>query len=434
MRALASTLALLAFATPALFARIDLLLVPPDNDAAGEVAGEPGLKFTLCLNNPTAFNDTILLPLVIDATCSAGGARQSVQLEAIRPVTSYITVLAATRVDVELRLKTPLKGAGGFVSLRLDAPASNAIMFRLKSSDAAPPVPRSAPIATAAGPIHEIDLATDLEGVSRHLSAYEPIYFALGWRDSLNARFQFSFKYRFLEERPDHEHPDFSARWPLHLARDLHFAYTQVSLWDLGSASKPFYDSSYKPALFLLHRPRRAPFASDRLATILEYGVQHESNGRAGDNSRSVNSLYAAPTFRWDFGRERFLEARPRLSAYFAVERENRDLARYRGYAELTLRTGLERGWQLALHARGHPRGHGSVQFDFTLPVTRLSFLRFLPPSVDPRAALGGYVQVQYFNGYGETLLGYNRREPDQLRLGFTLVRESATEGGPARR
>jgi outer membrane phospholipase A len=67
----------------------------------------------------------------------------------------------------------------------------------------------------------------------------------------------------------------------------------------------------------------------------------------------------------------------------------------------------------LTLSARGQMGGgadHGSVQLDLTYPT-----MRFF-------GSFSLYLDVQYFNGYGESLLGYNQRT-DELRVGFALFR-----------
>jgi outer membrane phospholipase A len=36
---------------------------------------------------------------------------------------------------------------------------------------------------------------------------------------------------------------------------------------------------------------------------------------------------------------------------------------------------------------------------------------------------LGGYLQLQYFSGWGESLLDYNRRVPSHFRIGLMITR-----------
>jgi outer membrane phospholipase A len=57
------------------------------------------------------------------------------------------------------------------------------------------------------------------------------------------------------------------------------------------------------------------------------------------------------------------------------------------------------------------PPGKGSLQIDFS---KRTRDLRVGP--------VGGYLHVQYFNGYGEDILDYNVRRKPQLRLGVAIV------------
>lgn len=410
--------------------RIDLLLVPP----AAPVSSPGELEITLYLNNPTNRDEAIDLPDTLTADYASSAGHHHVTLVIADRIGTHRAVPAMTRGEVKLRLASSLVSDGGFVSLRLTQPESNAIMFELATgagvssggNPATSPPPTKRP--TAIEPGQHLDLTSDLEGTRRHLSSYDPVYIAVGARDRLNARFQFSFKFRVFEPG--------SARapWP-ELMRDFYVAYTQTSIWDLETFSKPFYDSSYKPTAFLLHDFGTIGGSSARLHAQL--GVQHESNGRGGlasptpgaglgsaaasprhpSDSRSVNSLYFAPKIRWTADNDYFFELMPRVSAYFQVD-ENPDIAKYRGNVELTLRTGYDRGFQLAAILRGDPQAHGSVELNATWPAIETPLLKRVLP-----ASLGGYAQIQYFNGYGESLLDYDVRRKDQLRFGLTIVR-----------
>ncbi len=404
-----------------LHARVDFLLVPP-NDA---VPGEAGLVFTLYLNNPTPFDETVEFPQVISADYSSSTGRHRTQLQLAETGDLRCAVPALSRRTVKLVLREPLEGANGFVSLRLLRPETNSIMFELQHPAAlasATPPEAAAPAPaqrTALKPGHHLDLTTDLENMRRHISGYEPIYFAVGSRARLNARFQFSFKYRVFEPATSGD------PWYAQLARDLHAAYSQTTIWDLETFSKPFYDSSYRPTIFLEHTFRPEKAVGWRFT--VNGGVQHESNGKGGApdpatdpapaDSRSLNTLYFGTTLRWSDDRGRFFEAGARASSYFQVD-ENPDIARYRGYVALKLRGGYDRGFQLATELRGHPSGYGSVEFDASWPAIETPLLKLILPH-----SLGGYALVQYFNGYGESLLDYNVRRKDQLRFGIMIVR-----------
>jgi outer membrane phospholipase A len=139
---------------------------------------------------------------------------------------------------------------------------------------------------------------------------------------------------------------------------------------------------------------------------------------RHPSDTRSLNTLYLLPRARWEDNGTHFFEAALRVSAFFQID-ENPDIARYRGYAELSLRGGYIRGLQLATHVRGKADGHGSLEFNLTWPTSESPLLRAIPVV----GSLGGYAQIQYFNGYGESLLDYDVRRKDQLRFGLMIVR-----------
>lgn len=234
------------------------------------------------------------------------------------------------------------------------------------------------------------------------LSGYEPTYFLLGRRDTTSARFQFSFKYRLFDD------DSAVVRWlpPLY---GLHFAYSQTSLWDLTGESKPFRDTSYRPAL-IYHWQGGAP-VGDQRAWRLYAGVEHESNGRDEARSRSINIAFVHPEWRFPFAQRRYAGLGIKLFGYLDRE-ENDDITRYRGHANLQLLLGKEDGWLWRSTIRRGSAGVGSIQNELSYPLRRPFF-----------ADTGGYVFLQHFNGFGETLLDYNVRRAGQLRIGFAIVR-----------
>lgn len=237
-----------------------------------------------------------------------------------------------------------------------------------------------------------------------HIFGYEPFYFIAG-TESPNAKFQVSFKYRLLNEDGA-----LAAKAPV--LGGLHLAYTQTSLWDGNAPSAPFYDSSYKPEL--LHQWERV-LGGDRTTAFrldLQTGLQHESNGKGGDDSRALNILYLRPTFV--FGRDDYLQFTliPRVWAYVGDLSDNPDIAEYRGYGDLRAVLGWKRGLQVSVLGRlGDEGDRGSLQFDVTYPMMRIL-----------RGSFSVYLHAQYFTGYGESLLDYRERS-SIFRVGISLYR-----------
>lgn len=55
--------------------------------------------------------------------------------------------------------------------------------------------------------------------------------------------------------------------------------------------SKPFHDTSYRPSLFW----QKCLDDSGNMPRYLRAGYEHESNGKEGINSRSINLAYIQP-------------------------------------------------------------------------------------------------------------------------------------------
>lgn len=237
-----------------------------------------------------------------------------------------------------------------------------------------------------------------------HIFGYEPFYFIAG-TETPNGKFQFSFKYQMLNSQGT-----LAEKAPF--LKGFAFAYTQTSLWDWNHDSAPFLDSSYKPEVFYAWERAVGGGPTNSLRLDLQGGFQHESNGKGGEDSRSLNIAYIRPTLTLGKPDGFQFTLQPRAWVYVGDMSDNRDLDRYRGHADLKATMGWKRGLQLSAIGRmGDHADKGSLQLDLTYPMMFL-FSR----------SLTVYLDVQYFTGYGESLLLYNQRST-AFRVGFSLYR-----------
>jgi phospholipase A1 len=246
--------------------------------------------------------------------------------------------------------------------------------------------------------------ATLVQSFVEGLSVHEPMYFLLGVDPGLEqSKFQFSFKYRLFNPKG---YLAEKAPW----VSGFHLAYTQRSIWDLKTDSKPFDDTSYMPEAFYLLP--KIDLNIDRVSAFgIQGGFQHESNGKGGTDSRSTNYLYVKPIMGIHLAGPYHLKIAPKIFTYVDNEDENNgDLADYRGYFDLEAGIMDPDGIALMTHLWWARKG-ASVQLDLTYPMTRLL-----------GKSLNFYVQAQYFSGYADTLIHYNERH-DAFRLGFSIVR-----------
>jgi outer membrane phospholipase A len=235
------------------------------------------------------------------------------------------------------------------------------------------------------------------------VSVYEPVYFLVGGDGGLNAKFQISLRFRLFDD-----HGRLARRLPW--IDDLYLSFSQTALWDLGELSKPFKDSSYRPRLFYGNYDLARDFGG-KLRLGVETGIGHESNGKEGDDSRSYNMLYVRPTLTWgdpDGLRAYFA---PLIHNYIA-ESDNPDIEHYRGYVDWLFGVGSKGGLDFwGVLRKGTRSDFGSIELNASYPLSKLS-----------GGDLTGWLMLQYFNGYGESLLDYNRKLDSQLRLGIAIA------------
>ncbi|MET4695377.1 phospholipase A [Endozoicomonas lisbonensis] len=194
---------------------------------------------------------------------------------------------------------------------------------------------------------------------------------------------------------------------------DLFVAYTNVSWWQAyNSLSSPFRETNHEPEAFFVF-PTDFDFLGLRLRA-LSAGINHQSNGRTGSISRSWNRI----RFGAYFERGSFYLA---LSPWYRIPEKSKDIhdsnypnvkgddnpgiERYMGYGELLFGYKFNRH-NVGVILRNNLRSDnlGAIQLDWSFPLTE----RFR-----------GY--VQYFNGYGESLIDYNK-STNRISLGVMLT------------
>ncbi|SFB67752.1 phospholipase A1 [Microbulbifer thermotolerans] len=181
----------------------------------------------------------------------------------------------------------------------------------------------------------------------------------------------------------------------------ISFAYTNHSFWQAYTSSAPFRESTHEPELMMT-------WLSDWTllglrCVVSQLAISHQSNGRGGEMSRGWNRVYANFVFeREDF----FLSVKPwyRIPEEGAGD-DNPDLAFYLGNFELEggYRTS---GYGVSVLVRNNLRAEnrGAFEVRWRFPLGQ---------------RLSGY--VKYFNGYGENLINYDRRQ-QSLGVGFELA------------
>jgi outer membrane phospholipase A len=143
-----------------------------------------------------------------------------------------------------------------------------------------------------------------------------------------------------------------------------------------------------------------------------QVGALHESNGQAGDESRSTNYLYFQPCaiFYKEISRLGIMVA-PKFVYFFNnSDDSNPDVDKYRGNFELELNAGEAEGLLVGANFRFASKGT-SMQLDLTYPLSMGFFKN-----------LDFHFHMQYVDTLAETLIDYTERT-EAFRIGFALVR-----------
>ncbi|MEW8327888.1 MAG: phospholipase A [Candidatus Thiodiazotropha sp.] len=201
--------------------------------------------------------------------------------------------------------------------------------------------------------------------------------------DRVEMKFQLSFKMPVVESLFD-------------TRADLYAAYTNLSFWQAYNRdiSSPFRETVHEPEMFLVIPNDWSLFGWRN--SLQQYGVVHQSNGQGGFLSRSWNRIYA----NFIFENDNFLLG---FKPWYRIPEDNDDnpdiddfLGRYelRGIYKHESQT-----FSLLLRNLFDGDNRQTMQLDWSFPL----YGRWR-------------VYLQYFNGYGESLIEYN---VESHRLGF---------------
>lgn len=179
------------------------------------------------------------------------------------------------------------------------------------------------------------------------------------------------------------------------------FAYSQRNWWQTTEDSSPFRETNYLPEVYV-QVPYNNPNSSLKGT---QFGFLHESNGQGNEagRSRSWNRLYLEGYFQY---KDAYIVPRVWYRIYENRNHDdNHDIQNYLGYGDLSLFIPYNQHLVkiLVRNNLNFNHNHGAFQIDWTYPLGD--------------TGLFGY--VQYFNGYGESLIDYNKKTN---RIGFGIA------------
>lgn len=180
----------------------------------------------------------------------------------------------------------------------------------------------------------------------------------------------------------------------------LYLFFTEKVLWNVFEKSMPMRDLNFNPGIGW----SKPFFIKDRYVGKMTLIVEHESNGRDGDASRSWNKVSLSGSVLVSD----WLMVHSKFWIPIVDSDNNRDILRYSGI--------WQSGFEVSLKDR-------KFIFGATFVKRRgwnLNFNSILEFSWRIHRKSNQYFFVQYYNGYGECLLDYNQFH-SRLRAGIVI-------------
>ena len=222
------------------------------------------------------------------------------------------------------------------------------------------------------------------------VSVYKQNYFISGDKEDA-IKFQVSVKYNML----------YPTKW------GLYSGYTMIAWWAIYDRSAPFKEYNHNPEIFWRF-VSGDNFLNDKVlpgyVDYLQVGlVEHKSNGRNGEDSRSMNRSYLQGQF--SYGTKYNIGLNLKVWKLYAVASDNEDIDNYIGiyrgeiFFKLLSKTVDELEKERIYVAWGHGNNFKYGWMEAGLQT------RIFTTKVQPRF----FVQCWY--GYNEFLIRYNKKD-----------------------
>lgn len=179
----------------------------------------------------------------------------------------------------------------------------------------------------------------------------------------------------------------------------LYLIYTQKSFWDIYSESSPFRDNNYNPGIGI----GKYIIENNYLRGGILIAMEHESNGRDGEDSRSWNYI----SINGKYFINMLLSVGVKVWIPYVDGGENKDLLEYRGLGTISFNaiTGNRKWW---VTTELTPRkGWGNIN-----TVVSVGY--------KPSKKMNQSFFLRFSDGRGESLLHYNKYNMN-LRLGICI-------------
>lgn len=256
-------------------------------------------------------------------------------------------------------------------------------------------IPASAQIVTMPDDKINVDsLRRAFADTHYYFGLYKDNYFIFGppigkkpTKDNTNIKFQISIAQKLTKS---------TLPWGTY----LYLYYTQKVFWNVLQNSMPMTDLNFNPGIGL----NKPLFVKNRFVGSLSLQIEHESNGRDGDESRSWNKISFGGSIMVDpqfvvFGKYWI----PIIDGV-----NNKDILKYCGIYQF--------GWQVH-----------SVNRKFATSITlvkregwNLNYNVIFEAAYRFSTKSNQYLFAQFYSGYGEGLLAYKEYH-QQLRIGIVI-------------